>query len=177
MFLTLYGEKFFPLNRAYHSYSQKIPAQMAGTCPWHSDLRCGKGHSQPPDYRTYSAEVTGSPPQSPASSQCSLARPMVVRPSQALLSYSIRLKKSSTFFSVFYKNNITNLLQANSGWWCESTAIRFILNKDETRCSYRPWWKCRGSFRCRCTARCGSHSTWTAAGRTAQTRHRTPSDG
>ena len=112
MFLTLYGEKFFPLNRAYHSHSQKIPAQMAGTCPWHGDLRRGKGHSQPPDYRTYSAEVTGPKPQSPASSQYLLVRPRMVRPSQALLSYSMRPELSSLFFSVFYKNNVTFLLQS-----------------------------------------------------------------
>ena len=102
MFLTLYGEKFLPLNRAYHSYSQKIPAQLAGTCPWHSDLRRGKGHSQPPDYRTYSAEVTG---------YAAISRIIAVLARASYLgtpsaSFIIILDTSqnvNTFFSVFYK--------------------------------------------------------------------------
>ena len=68
MFLTLYGENFFPLDRAYHSYSQKIPAQMAGTCPWHGDLRRGKDILSRPIIG-HTPRKLPALPQSPASSQ------------------------------------------------------------------------------------------------------------
>ena len=47
------------------------------------------GPAQPPDYRTYSAEVTGQRPQSPASSQCSPGHGGILRPARALIIYRI----------------------------------------------------------------------------------------
>ena len=81
------------------------------------------------------------------------------------------------FFSVFYKNIISFLLQANTRGWRFSAFLSFILSTAEMRYSYQLLWKYREFCRCRYTARSGSRNTWTAARHTAQTRCRTLSSG
>ena len=159
---------------------------MAGTCPWHSDLRRGEGHSQPPDYRTYSAEVTGSRRNLPHHRSTRFRDPRMVFPARALLSYSIDPILSSTFSLFFIKffpyfwhprrKQKDRLLRKTAG---DLTLFHYyiFINKEGTRCSCPPSSQCRGSCRCRCTARSGNHSTWWALRHTGQTTHHTPSVG